>query len=92
MPRLLTGRTSGTALAAIQPNGWREASPETNASLLATTNLGLSGKQNTLAGGEGLCKESMKKWKTTTSEAYVCTGDDLDEPNVGCTNHWGYLV
>lgn len=50
MAGLLNGRTCGPALVARQPNGWREASPQTNATLPATINLGLSGKHWTAYG------------------------------------------
>ena len=44
LPGSLSGTSSGAAWAARQPAGQREASPQTNVSLPAMTNLGLSGK------------------------------------------------
>ncbi|KAJ8344572.1 hypothetical protein AAFF_G00239210 [Aldrovandia affinis] len=57
MPGLQNGKSNGTASAARQPSGRREASPQTNASPLVTTNLGLSGR---LLTDYGLVKDGAR--------------------------------
>ncbi|KAJ8399464.1 hypothetical protein AAFF_G00411760 [Aldrovandia affinis] len=85
MPGLQNGKSNGTASAARQPSGRREASPQTNASPLVTTNLGLSGRLLTdygrvirgptlVSSSSNWARSSLKyRWNLSPSSRSSCT-------------------